>query len=138
MNTWIMRKITPKNSHKCRLFCFPFAGGSASTYKDWEQGLPESVEVCPINLPGRGARFNEEAHSNMHTLTNALIEALSSEITLPYFFFGHSMGTMVAFELSRKLRLLGKELPRHIFLSARPGPAPFSIIITHTISQIVI
>ena len=127
-----MRNNTPKNSYKCRLFCFPFAGGSASTYKDWAQALPESVEVCPINLPGRGARFSEAAHSSMHSLTDALVEALSSEITLPYFFFGHSMGTMVAFELSRKLRSLGKEEPRHLFLSARPGPAPLSHDINHT------
>lgn len=126
MNTWIMRKVREKNSYKYRLFCFPFAGGSASTYKDWAQGLAESVEVCPINLPGRGSRFNEAAYNNMSDLTDALVQALTPEITVPYFFFGHSMGTMVAFELSRKLRLLGKALPRHLFLSARPGPSLLS------------
>lgn len=123
MNTWIMRNNSAQKTYKCRLFCFPFAGGSASTYKDWAQGLPDFIELCPINLPGRGFRFNEEAHSTMNTLINALVKALLGELTLPYFFFGHSMGTMVAFELCRALRLLGKELPRHLFLSARPGPS---------------
>lgn len=128
MNKWIMRSNTSK-SYKCRLFCFPFAGGSAATYKTWALGLPESVEVCPINLPGRGTRFNEEPYSDMDSLTDALASALAPEITLPYYFFGHSMGCMIAFELCRKLRILGQDEPRHLFLSARPGPSA----ITHKV-----
>jgi len=38
-----------------RLFCFPYAGGAASVFRDWSDGLPTDVEVCPVQLPGRGA-----------------------------------------------------------------------------------
>jgi len=117
-----MRKESGEKNYKARLFCFPFAGGSASTYKDWAANFCQ-IEVCAINLPGRGFRFQEKAHSAMSTLVDALVEALSPELDIPYYFFGHSMGTMVAFELTRKLRALNKALPRHLFLSARPGPS---------------
>lgn len=121
-NPWITRTVSNDFSPKCRLFCFPFAGGSASTYREWAQRLHPALEVCAINLPGRGARFLESAYSDMSSLTDVLADALLPEMDRPFFFFGHSMGAMVAFELARKLRARGCELPKHLFLSARPGP----------------
>ncbi|AVI65895.1 putative thioesterase [Shewanella sp. WE21] len=122
MNTWITRSTKGVNSPRYRLFCFPFAGGSAATFRDWPQGLMSEVEICSINLPGRGARFEDAAIDNMDQLTDALIEALKGEMDRPFFFFGHSMGAMVAFELARKLRQLGCRIPEHLFLSGRPAP----------------
>lgn len=36
------------------LYCFPFAGGSARTYANWQSLVPAEVLVRPIELPGRG------------------------------------------------------------------------------------
>ena len=44
---------------KIRLFCFPYGGGGASIYREWQKNLPDSIEVCPIQLPGREDRMNE-------------------------------------------------------------------------------
>ncbi len=103
-----------------------------STYKDWAQAFPESVEICPINLPGRGFRFTKKLIIICTTSLMLLSKHSRQNLLCPTTSFGHSMGTMIAFELSRKLRLLGKELPRHLFLSARPGPALFSHNNNHT------
>src|SRR5579864_5980009 len=37
---------------KMRLFCFPYAGGGASVFRDWAEHLPAQVAVCPARLPG--------------------------------------------------------------------------------------
>ena len=43
----------PNPQAKMRLFCFPYAGGSAQLYHKWAARLPSAVEVCPVQLPGR-------------------------------------------------------------------------------------
>ncbi|NOT55098.1 MAG: putative thioesterase, partial [Deltaproteobacteria bacterium] len=49
----------PRPQARLRLFCFPYAGGGALLYRTWADGLPADVEVCPIQLPGRGTRLLE-------------------------------------------------------------------------------
>ena len=29
---------------------FPYAGGTASVFRDWSDGLPADVEVCPVQF----------------------------------------------------------------------------------------
>jgi medium-chain acyl-[acyl-carrier-protein] hydrolase len=123
MNRWISRDAKRSSPPTFRIFCLPYAGGSSATYRQWQQALPEHVEVCAVCLPGRGSRFGEPLYSEMSALTEALAEALAPELDLPYALFGHSMGAMVAFELARVLRARGARLPSHLFLSGRPGYA---------------
>ena len=56
-------------SANLRLFCFPYAGGSAMMYRTWSDFLPTNIEVCPIELPGRGSRMREKAYTNMEAKT---------------------------------------------------------------------
>lgn len=105
-----------------RLFCVPFAGGGASAYRTWADSLPPEIEVCPIQLPGRETRFNEPAFKHAKPLTEALATALSSWLTLPFAFFGHSLGALLSFELARELRRRGGPAPEHLFVSARRAP----------------
>lgn len=120
MSRWINRQSSHASA-PFRLFCLPYAGGSASIYRHWQRALPDAFEVCAVCLPGRASRFGEEAHSKMSTLTAALVEALEPELDRPFFLFGHSMGAMVAYELASALRAQGIRMPRHLFLSGRPG-----------------
>src|SRR5262245_50602132 len=87
-------------SARLRLFCFPFAGGSASSYRGWSACLPRDVEVCPIQPPGREARFSEPAFRRIPELVRALADALSPLLDRPFVFYGHSVGAIVAFELA--------------------------------------
>ena len=91
-----------------RLFCFPYAGGGASVYRGWASDLPDFVEVCPVQLPGREGRFREPAFTRLGPLVEALTESLRPCLDRPFAFFGHSLGALVAFELSRRLRREGR------------------------------
>jgi medium-chain acyl-[acyl-carrier-protein] hydrolase len=99
---WVMRPFPRPNATK-RLFCFPFAGGGASAYRQWANASGPTLEVCPIQLPGRENRLLEPAYDDSESLTVALLLALSPLLDKPYAFYGHSMGALLAFELARSL-----------------------------------
>ena len=105
-----------------RLFCFPYAGGGAAVYRKWSEALPATVDVCPVLLPGREARLSEPAISSVFPLVDALAPAITPFLDRPFVFFGHSMGSLVAFELARKLRRERNLLPQCLYVSARVAP----------------
>jgi medium-chain acyl-[acyl-carrier-protein] hydrolase len=105
-----------------RLFCFPYAGGSAAIYRPWSDGLPPSIEVCSIQLPGRGARLLEKPFSRISPLVSALSQALLPLFDKPFAFFGHSMGALIGFELARLLQRKGGPQPLHLFISGAAAP----------------
>ncbi|OUS31229.1 hypothetical protein A9Q99_04320 [Gammaproteobacteria bacterium 45_16_T64] len=112
----------PVSKPRLRLFCFSYAGGNASAYRDWYQQLPDDVEVCSVQLPGRGSRFKENAYTNLDALLGALESAIAPYLNASYAFFGHSMGAQVAYELARKLRDKGLNEPEYLFVSGRRAP----------------
>ena len=105
-----------------RLFCFPYAGGSAWVYQNWHKSLPPQVEVQCAHLPGRGPRIMEKPITQLSETVDYLVEAIEPLLDSPFCFFGHSMGGRIAFELARKLREKGLSLPKHLFISATPAP----------------
>lgn len=105
-----------------RLFCLPYAGGSAGTYRTWRNALAPEVEVCPLQLPGRGERFRESAFTAIGPLIKLLTDVVSDYLDLPFAFFGHSMGAIIGFELTHELIRRRRSLPRHLFVSGRRAP----------------
>jgi surfactin synthase thioesterase subunit len=71
LESWIMCR-NPSPQARLRLFCFPYAGGGASIFRAWSDGLPADVEVCPIQLPGRGTRLMEPPFTQFSPLAPAV------------------------------------------------------------------
>lgn len=120
-NSWIMYR-KPRPQARLRLFCFPYAGGGASVFRTWGDDLPQSIEVCPVQYPGRESRMREQAFTNIHELVASLLPALTPFFDLPFAFFGHSMGSLVAFEAARSLRRQQGPLPLHLLASGHRAP----------------
>jgi len=121
LDSWIAcRKSIPQP--RLRLFCFPYAGGGVSIFRAWSDGLPADVEVCPIQLPGRGPRLIEPPFNRLSPLIHALAEALFPLLDKPFAFFGHSLGALVSFELARQLRRQYAVQPVRLFISADRAP----------------
>ncbi|WP_158280107.1 thioesterase II family protein [Azospirillum sp. TSH100] len=106
---------------KLRMFCFPYAGGGATVFNGWETALPPEVEVLPLHLPGRERRFSEAAFDNAHEMAPPLMAALSPLLDVPFVFFGHSMGALIAYELALRLSMHGLE-PAMLMVSASRAP----------------
>jgi medium-chain acyl-[acyl-carrier-protein] hydrolase len=112
----------PDPEARLRLFCFPYAGGGALVFRNWSDGLPADVEVCPVQLPGRGTRLMEHPFTQLPPLVAALAQALSPLLDKPFAFFGHSLGALVSFELARQLRRQYGVHPVRLFVSAGRAP----------------
>lgn len=135
-NSWITTP-KPNPNAKLRLFCLPYAGGSALIYRPWAVTLPHEIEVCPIELPGRGLRMREPTMDQLGELVGAIATALKPYFDKPFAFFGHSMGALLSFELAQ---LLQRQYPQsqllHLLVSGcraphilRPNP------LMHTLSD---
>lgn len=107
---------------RLRLFCFPYAGASALIYRTWQTGLPSDVEVCPVQLPGRGARSMEPPFKQLSPLVETISRALAPLLDKPFALFGHSLGALISFELARKIRRDYGVNPVHLFVSAGRAP----------------
>lgn len=105
-----------------RLFCFPYAGGGASAFRDWERLLPGDIELWAVQLPGREDRFSERPMEHIDDVLNALVPAVVPLLDRPYAFFGHSLGALVCWELAQSLRALQVMAPEHVFVSAYRPP----------------
>src|SRR5262252_6604198 len=94
---WLaVRRPNPRAA--VRMLCFPYAGGSEAVFGAWQDGLPESIQVCPVLLPGRGARGRESPYTDLRLLVEAAAAGLISCLDKPFAIFGHSMGGAIAFE----------------------------------------
>lgn len=105
-----------------RLFCFPFAGGNGAVFMPWAARLPADVELNAVQLPGRGARISETPLNNIQHMARACADAMAPLLDRPFVFFGHSMGAMLAYELTRELRRRGLPLPQQLMVSACRAP----------------
>lgn len=107
---------------KLRLFCFPYAGGGASTYRAWPTDLPSSIELCALQLPARERRIHEPPLTDMAPLVEHVIAAIEPWLDRPFGFYGHSMGALIAYEVARALRRQRRDLPVVLFAAARRAP----------------
>jgi len=121
-NRWILQP-KPNPQATLRLFCFPFAGRGAQSFRAWPEALPSAVEVCPVQLPGREGRMKEPPFPSVSPLVDALTAAILPALDKPFAFFGHSMGALIAFELAWKLAGEYKLTPECVFASARVAPS---------------
>jgi medium-chain acyl-[acyl-carrier-protein] hydrolase len=112
----------PNPEATLRLICFPYAGGSSFIFRNWAEHLPKAVEVCPVQLPGRGGRLKETAFLSFPPLIEALTRSVLPWLDKPFVFFGHSLGAVIAFELAQKLSREQRLEPLHLFVAGRHAP----------------
>jgi len=119
--SWI-RVPVRRRAAQVRLFCFPHAGAGGSVYWPWSKDLPDWIEVCAVELPGRETRLKEQPFTRMSDLLDALIPAIEDAFDRPFAFFGHSMGSALAHEAAVRLEQSGGPAPAHLFVSGRRSP----------------
>lgn len=105
-----------------RLFVFPHGGGSPAQYRQWQALLGGDCKVYTASLPGRGARFLEAPIADMPTLITALSKAILPLLGTRNIFFGHSLGSIVAYELARALESGHARKLQKLIVSAKNAP----------------
>lgn len=109
----------PVAAPRLRLLCFPYAGSAAAIYRPWVELFGPLVEVCPVELPGRGVRTAEPPLRDMKRVCDGLFDAIELlPRDAPLALFGHSMGARIAFELACRLG----DRAKHLFVSGAAAP----------------
>lgn len=110
-----------------RLYCFHHAGGSAASYAGWRRGRIAGARVCAVQLPGRAGQPAQHAAVTVADIVGPLADAFARHRAeagdAPFVFYGHSLGALVAFELTRTLRRRGQPQPALLVVSGRRAPA---------------
>lgn len=119
--SWIV-KPRPRPDAKLKLLCLPFAGGGSSSFRAWAPLLPAQIELLTVEIPGRGQRLSEPLRTRIDALIPDIATALLPELERPFAFFGHSMGTLLGFELAHYLREQFGNEPVYLFFSGRGAP----------------
>jgi len=108
---------------RIRLFCLPYAGGSAMTYYQWSKFLDKQIDLEPVELAGRGSRIDVPLYDSIYGAAQDVFRSIKEQIKdEPYAIFGHSMGSWIAFELYYELVRSGLRPPEHIFFSGNRAP----------------
>ncbi|WP_035052219.1 thioesterase II family protein, partial [Andreprevotia chitinilytica] len=106
-----------------KLFCLPYAGGGALAFRQMKARMPAHITVVPVCLPGRDQRFSEPLIDDMAVLVRHLAQQYLADNDAPFAIYGHSMGSLIGFELIRYLVRENMPLPVHFFAAARGAPA---------------
>jgi medium-chain acyl-[acyl-carrier-protein] hydrolase len=117
---WLLRRPVP--APRIRLYCFCYAGGNAASFVNWQPLIDQRIEICAVQLPGRGSRFTEKPFDDLGSLIAVLTNVLAQQPAMPFAFFGHSLGGLLAFEVTRAMRNAGQALPLHLFVSGCSAP----------------
>ena len=112
----------PNPQSRMRLFCFPYAGGTAAVFRNWPRYLPSEIEVCAIQYAGRGSRLAEPLSEDVVDVMNGVYSDLQPFLKKPFAFFGHSMGALVSYEFARRLKRENQPEPFELFVSGCIAP----------------
>ncbi|MFF4247979.1 thioesterase II family protein [Streptomyces sp. NPDC001822] len=115
-----------------RLFAFHHAGGSSSLYRAWPRFLPPTWDLRALDAPGHGSLMGQPPLDDLEHLVGHFLAAIRPGLDVPYAFFGHSMGAIVAFELTRRLIEEGLEPPVWLGVSSCRAPSEPSGVQRHT------
>ncbi|MFF4911041.1 thioesterase II family protein [Streptomyces sp. NPDC001260] len=105
-----------------RLFVLHHAGGSHLLYRNWPARLPETWDVRLLDAPGHGHLLDQPQISDAGRLADVLLSGIEPELTCPYALFGHSMGALLTYEITRRIVDRGLPLPVWVGVSARVAP----------------
>jgi pyochelin biosynthetic protein PchC len=105
-----------------RLVCLPHAGGTAQGYRSWLAAAPADVGVYAVQYPGRQDRFDEPLVDDVARMVELLSAAIAPWVGERLSLFGHSMGALVAYELTLELERRHGPVVDLLVVSGSPAP----------------
>ncbi|WP_106795020.1 thioesterase II family protein [Aquimarina sp. Aq78] len=112
---------------KIKIIAIPFAGGNKYSFKNISEFMSKDFEWITVELPGRGARFKERLLDEISVMVQDIFEQIYRHIkNEPYLIYGHSMGTLLGYELTKLLIQKNMRLPICLFFTGRGAPGAVS------------
>ncbi|UXE67969.1 MAG: thioesterase [Chryseotalea sp. WA131a] len=106
-----------------KIFCIPYAGGSAQLFNLWRKHLNPGFELVPVELAGRGTRMKEPLYEHRFKAVEDILKIIEKDLRQsPYVLYGHSLGAFLAYELAQRIVSSGLPEPDHLFVSGCGAP----------------
>ncbi|GHI10381.1 thioesterase [Streptomyces cellostaticus] len=108
-----------------RVHCFAHAGAGISSFAGWNRGLGPGAQTVPHLLPGRDGRRREPRVTEREALLADLMGHFTQDDvagSAPYLIYGHSLGALIAYTLTRALAEAGLPGPALLVVGACPPP----------------
>ncbi|GEL05491.1 thioesterase II family protein [Rummeliibacillus stabekisii] len=110
-------------SKTLNLLCLPYAGGSENIYFNWKKNIINGVNVIPIELSGRGRLIQQPLYKNIEeAIEDIYRKSYDHIINSPFALFGHSMGSIMVYELAKKIIKETKKKPEFLVFSGKNPP----------------
>jgi surfactin synthase thioesterase subunit len=114
-----------------KLYIFPHAGGSANYYVPFARAFSREIKRIAVQYPGRRGTHDVASFTSIPDLADGVHQMLSplDQSDGKVAFFGHSMGSLLAFELARRFESAGNPIGA-LFVSAcaAPGRAGYDYV----------
>ncbi|KAI8514684.1 PREDICTED: uncharacterized protein LOC109477090 [Branchiostoma belcheri] len=107
------------------LVCFPANGGGPSLFHQWKEHFAKhNIEVVVATLPGWESRERESPISSLQQIVEALgSQIMETLVNRKMVFYGHSMGSLIAFEVAHLIHTKGSVCPSHLFVGGWYAPS---------------
>jgi surfactin synthase thioesterase subunit len=105
---------------KIKLYCLHFAGGNSYSFRPFKAKFPHFIEPIFLELPGRGLRLREPLLNDLEQAVKDLLPHFTTQE--PYAIYGHSMGGLLAYQLTQQLMARKQNLPLYLLISGCRAP----------------
>ena len=112
---------------KMNLFCLPFAGGNKYSYREFVEKAPTFLNLITLEYPGRSTRMKEPLPVDINGLADDLFNQVKELAgNGHYAIYGHSLGGLMAYLLTKKLLENAMPMPSQLFITGTTGPSSIS------------
>jgi len=105
------------------LICLPYAGGTKHSFRYINKSILENINIYSFDYPGHGNRIKESCLVSMNDIVDDIYSQIQPILNEPYAIYGHSMGAILSYLLTRKIELNKINLPLHVFISGTDAPS---------------
>lgn len=121
-------RLADRPAARVRLYCVPPSGAGPEFFRLWAPILPATIDPVAAEFPGRGARTGEPSITDVRRAAAGLADVIAVDLRRHpapegcYALFGHSFGSLLAFEAAQRLRGAHGTEPALLAVSATPAP----------------
>ena len=105
------------------LIAIPFAGGDCYSFRSFQSHLGSHINWRTLELPGRGSRRKESPAETFEKMVESLLEQSMPIIeNRPFAIYGHSMGSILGYELVCQMQKRNLPPPAFVFFTGAGAP----------------
>lgn len=104
------------------LLCFPHAGAGRLYYARWGALFGDGISFEVVQYPERENRYKERMPATVQQLATDIHAEYARVFAGPYSIWGHSMGTVIGYEVAKLAQRLSGRAPLVFFSSGSAAP----------------